>query len=1341
MKKVICWLMATVAAAALADTAPTYAKLSWSVPGASVAAVNASYVNLYAEAGGVRVGCDGRAAFGKADTGLSTSTVVLGEGGWDWSSADLASATFAVEFLNAELGVIATSDPVPYADLAAADAFELNLPGSGVPVNGDAPYSFAGLAVDSDGIWEELKSVFGANAKVVPVADADGTIVSHTVTLANNMQGAVGLKGNLGVVTVDLNGFDILGQDAANGSAAKGGDAIEVAGMLDPDTGKPTELVFVNTGAAGAESVLAGGRGADAETGLAGGHAVSVAEGISGVTVSVGANVAAKGGASGNSTTGAATAGASALENATLASGTAADGESGSAFEAWAYAKCTYSDPAHLPAGTTQVGDTLWFWKRVEDSIVPTATFDFGALAGETVADGKIYFTGGVLEVDQFVVPASVKNLTFVGADTTALLQHPCKSVFKVTSADDSACAWTNVAFVGSGADWELGDGGAIDARGGAVRIADCRFEGCTAGRLGGAVCAAGLMADSEIVRTTFATNGVAGINLEGGALYASAGQAGVTLRVAESLFVGNEAVNGGAVTTVARASDDDLPVALAITDTLFADNAATWQGGAVFAEGDVSVDAAATKDEPGLSAFENNIAGVSGGAISVGGTAGEALPVALTFGRGVVFADNVASNAHEYVTGGAVDVLIPGTRVTATGVAFLNNAAYGSGNGSYFSVEGGAFAAGSGTNVFDTCVFDGNDAVPLEVADFYYGGAISANTCETQLKNCTFRRSGIEAVSIYCGSAGVTNCVLVGNSVDAADALADIDLLVEDASVSAAYSAWGTLSGTLAEESAFNLANRTAAGVYDGESLHLCTNAFNAVAALGLVQPGVYDFDGVEYGSLPKGYSMGAFEAPAVPAEILVAGLKTYDGHSNSNGCAWTFTATETDPDFLALGDVSTLVTVTEWEHPSKDAGAYDVESGLVAAVEGNGDETKRWIEQGLVTFAYAAEIDRRDIALGGLSLTLAPEEYPYTGAEVLADLVVVDTLPDEDEPLAADVDYALAYADNVNPTASAKVTATTLRNYTGATNLLYAITAYFVDYAFDGEVRKDLTKTYGETSKVAVAVSPADMPAAPAGYALDWQWSYTNDVVRRFDDGLLHLEVRYCTDANGDTIPDKYQRKVLAKVVNGEWSKNADGATIRNGADQVLWATLTGTDGKWSATGTAQLSAGELAATRPDIGFSAGGWLGFVNGSLAVVDPLSFDVSASSVPFLIYAYSHGGEQAGSGSGRTGRTGGKGGTSTAAAARPLLEQYSGVLTLKQATLTGTQMKITTSLVIRDEVAASTLANVPVNDTTLKLYVAEHLGDDWTETPATTDGEGNITVDLTGRSGFYRVGL
>ena len=79
--------------------------------------------------------------------------------------------------------------------------------------------------------------------------------------------------------------------------------------------------------------------------------------------------------------------------------------------------------------------------------------------------------------------------------------------------------------------------------------------------------------------------------------------------------------------------------------------------------------------------------------------------------------------------------------------------------------------------------------------------------------------------------------------------------------------------------------------------------------------------------------------------------------------------------------------------------------------------------------------------------------------------------------------------------------------------------------------------------------------------------------------------VEITYAADDNHDNIPDKYQKQITYKVVNGFWD-----TAKTDKADKVEYVTLLDENGKWSEDGTGTLTAPTdmKAAT----GYNGGSW-----------------------------------------------------------------------------------------------------------------------------------------------------
>lgn len=79
--------------------------------------------------------------------------------------------------------------------------------------------------------------------------------------------------------------------------------------------------------------------------------------------------------------------------------------------------------------------------------------------------------------------------------------------------------------------------------------------------------------------------------------------------------------------------------------------------------------------------------------------------------------------------------------------------------------------------------------------------------------------------------------------------------------------------------------------------------------------------------------------------------------------------------------------------------------------------------------------------------------------------------------------------------------------------------------------------------------------------------------------------IHVVYSKDDSGDEVPDKYQKKVTFKVVNGKW------ATATN-TDIVQYVTLKDGNGKWDANGTATLTDIPTGMQANDNHYTPGAW-----------------------------------------------------------------------------------------------------------------------------------------------------
>ena len=856
---------------------------------------------------------------------------------------------------------------------------------------------------------EELTSLelaFSGFGVITPASDAADVPTNHVV-LTQGRTGPVVLADNLGVVLLDLNGFSIKGVDGTDGVA--GGAAIVIEGSAG-ECEHATELVVMNHGTAPVDAAVI--RGGDGYTGLtptAGGAAIYiVSDSRDGVKVSVrGRNSAFLnrpmvcggngGGGVGDGVVGGA-AGAS-LAKAEGLTGiysitgdylekNVKEGSAGATISTWGWCICAKT-PTTIPEGVTydESSGRYLFWRYDKAG---AATFDFNEIAGWALQEKTFHFENRTIDIAGFVTGDGVKNpsekltLTkFVGEPDTCLNMVCDGSAFTAKLKRAQQRIWEGLSF--TRADGVIAR--ALSIEGGYFAVSNCTFVGGVAEQDGGAISAHRLASSSSVKDSSFAGNSVLDGYGKGGAIYASADGIDVRLSVEDCAFEENEAFDGGAINTqvIYSYSDslDECPIQLGIARCRFIDNAASGNGdgGAIAAEGHVTVADGADVAEGQRTLFEGNFAGGSGGALSIGGVADDHDPeypmfpaAKIEIGRGVRFVDNVVSNDYGYASGGAIGFDLPECWLTLTGVEFKGNRAVGSCD---YEVAGGAVSMLGGLAEVDTCVFDDNDAVAEEgfAGGFWcYGGAIATLETVTALKNSTFRGSNIEAVNVSGAEVSVTNCVAVGNGTAEGTSVTFADLEL-DADVTMAYSAYGTElhNETKAFETYRNLTNRTEA-IYAGETLKLNPEGFNPVAALGLEQT-AKDFLLVDYGSCPVGYSMGAYETPALQVSVTVEAKKPYDGTTSSNGCEWVWSLTDTNGNAVAYDDLvptnldaaaasaylAELYMVTNWvfgtEANGGAVGLYDStnEAGSARWIAGGislVDDTKAW---------YASVLDVR--------------------------------------------------------------------------------------------------------------------------------------------------------------------------------------------------------------------------------------------------------------------------------------------------------------------------------------------------------------------------------------------
>ena len=439
-------------------------------------------------------------------------------------------------------------------------------------------------------------------------------------------------------------------------------------------------------------------------------------------------------------------------------------------------------------------------------------------------------------------------------------------------------------------------DGGAICCSGGTLTLENCAFSHLNSRFTGGAVSACLMDGDVVVSNCTFAGNVAGPLNGMGGALYASRGPSGTgTLRLDGCTFRGNSAQNGGAVATVRVIDDDELPMSVVMTGCAFRGNTADYSGGAIDDEGDLSV---------ANTLFADNGAAVQGGAICMGTSDPDWPGADLSLSAGTVFRGNQATNAvadsRYWTSGGAVAVADAGFSLSASGrhVVFEGNRA-----SSRSSSYGGAISAAAGTDVEIACaaflanaadssggaVSSWGNALKIGTSIFSnntvvsthgFGGAVAVESgAALVMSNSTVRGSNRNAVDAYRARATLVNCVVADNN-DEADlsvgGASGAELVLDHTSYGRAEVEEGTPVTTNA-----CLSGR-GASIYRDATLYLDSQeAYLPEAGEGLVQS-ADDFDGVRYGSRPAGYSMGAYECPT-PTEIEIVDVTWY--HNRSDG------------------------------------------------------------------------------------------------------------------------------------------------------------------------------------------------------------------------------------------------------------------------------------------------------------------------------------------------------------------------------------------------------------------------------------------------------------------------
>ena len=125
------------------------------------------------------------------------------------------------------------------------------------------------------------------------------------------------------------------------------------------------------------------------------------------------------------------------------------------------------------------------------------------------------------------------------------------------------------------------------------------------------------------------------------------------------------------------------------------------------------------------------------------------------------------------------------------------------------------------------------------------------------------------------------------------------------------------------------------------------------------------------------------------------------------------------------------------------------------------------------------------------------------------------------------------------------------------------------------------------------------------------DYVFTRATDLTVSENNESNYVFVYYSKDANGDKVPDKYQRKVTFNVVNGAWN---DGET----AQKETWVTLTDEAGNWSEDGSHTLVHEDIPAAgkKPDTGYKAGIWKAHPENQVITRDSDNVEYTYSYVP-----------------------------------------------------------------------------------------------------------------------------
>lgn len=253
--------------------------------------------------------------------------------------------------------------------------------------------------------------------------------------------------------------------------------------------------------------------------------------------------------------------------------------------------------------------------------------------AEDTVLDGS--GCGPILTVGAYVEEIHIDNLTFKNGVTTKEIGEYENG--GAVHSDAETLLVENSLFLDNWAAWR---GGAIYQNGPTAEIAGCTFEGNQSGNAGGAIELDDSQGVYEIRDATFSSN-IAGC--DGGAISASG-----EIRIAGSTLIGNDSSTkgcyGGGVSwhstdygmfsmegAVLDGNTSDFgggisfqlgmdrSVDISIVQSIFLENQASYEGGAIFWEG-FGEHGATTSFWIEDSSFDGNSAGVGAGAVGIEG-------------------------------------------------------------------------------------------------------------------------------------------------------------------------------------------------------------------------------------------------------------------------------------------------------------------------------------------------------------------------------------------------------------------------------------------------------------------------------------------------------------------------------------------------------------------------------------------------------------------------------------------------------------------------------------------------------------------------------------------------